>query len=40
LAKELLLLPAVGAAGGVCGDDGAPKLLFEGGGVEVLPLVA
>lgn len=41
LANELLLFPAVGVegAGGVCGVDGAPKLLFVGvlGGVEGFP---
>lgn len=40
LEKELLLLPAVGAAGDVCRDAGAPKLFAGGGGVEDFPLVA
>jgi len=42
LANELLLLGAEDDGGGVCGDDGAPKLLFAGvdGGVEGFPLVA
>ena len=40
LANESLLLPTLGAAGGVCGDDGAPKLFVGDGGVETFPLVA
>ncbi len=42
LANELLLLIVEVDEGGVCGDDGAPKLLFAGvvGGVEGFTLVA
>lgn len=40
LVNESLLLPALGAAGGVCGDDGAPKSFVGDGGVETFPLFA